>query len=88
MSALFIYLFDFTYSSIYSLFFPFFFFFNARLQMRVCTEQIRHTQPRTEGTKSTRNKNQVERGKNFPKGDNKTYSMHAFRMSYIELYKI
>ncbi|XP_076739567.1 uncharacterized protein LOC143418413 isoform X1 [Maylandia zebra] len=25
------------------------------LQMRVCKEQIRHTQPRTEGTKSTRN---------------------------------
>lgn len=63
------------------------FFFNARLQMRVCTEQIRHTQPRTEGTKSTRNK-KVERGRNSPKGDNKTYSVHAFRVSYIKLYKI
>lgn len=33
----------------------FFFFFSSCLQMRVCKEQIRHTQPRTEGTKSTRN---------------------------------
>lgn len=56
--------------------------------MRVCAEQIRHTQPRTEGTKSTRNKNPVERGRHFPKGVNKTYSAHAFRASYIELYKI
>ena len=49
MSPLFIYLSDFTYSSIYA---PF--FFSTRLQMRVCTEQIRQTQPRTEGTGSTR----------------------------------
>lgn len=60
--------------------------------MRVCMEQIRHTQPRTEGTKSTRNKKKKisgERGRrNSPKGDNKTYSAHAFHMSYIELYKI
>lgn len=29
-------------------------FFSPRLQMRVCTEQIRRTQPRTEGTESAR----------------------------------
>lgn len=50
MSALFIYLSDFTYSSIYSPFFP----ASTRLQMRVCTEQIRRPQPRTEGTEPTR----------------------------------
>lgn len=66
---------------------------NACLQMRVCVQQIRHTQPRTEGTKSTRNKKEKkksgERGRrNSPKGDNKTYSAHAFYMSYIKLHKI
>lgn len=56
--------------------------------MRVCKEQIRHTQPRTEGTKSTRNlkkKKGVERGGNSPKGDNKTYDV---RTRCVELYKI
>lgn len=59
-------------------------------------EQIRHTQPRTEGTKPTRNKKKKKKKKgwgwegggggeggrrNSPKGDNNTYSAQAFHMS-------
>lgn len=53
-------------------FFFFFFFSSACLQMRVCAEQIRLPQPRTEGTESTRNKKKVERGGSALQGNNTT----------------